>query len=478
MNYETVIGLEIHIQLSTDTKMFCGCPVLDFDAIPNTSTCPVCLGLPGALPVPNKKAIRYALMLAQALKCKINKNSIFARKNYFYPDLPKGYQITQDEIPIAEDGKLTIELEDGSTKDIRIMRIHLEEDAGKSFHTLGYTDYTLLDFNRCGVPLIEIVSQPDLSSSREAAIYVMTIRRLVTYMGICGGDMEKGNLRVDANVSVRPEGRKEFGNRTEIKNLNSFKFLQKALDYEVRRHIKILESGERVITETLLWDESESRTFSMRTKEEASDYRYFPEPDLLILNVSEQDIEDAKNMVRELPEERISRFERDYSLEHRIVLQLCSSKDISDYADEVLRNVNDTQTAANWLLTEIMGVLNERSWNISEFPVPPDYIAELLIMMENKKLSRPLAKKVFREMIENRKKPHQIVEEMGVKVIADENKLETIVDEVLAENADAVQKYIQGKTNVLGFLVGHVMKNTRGQADPKMVNQIILKKFE
>ena len=478
MKYETVIGLEIHIQLSTRTKMFCSCPVPPEDAIPNTYVCPVCLGMPGTLPVPNEEAVNYALMLAAALGCRVNRKSIFARKNYFYPDLPKGYQITQDEIPIAEEGKLTIETPDGGRKDIRIRRIHLEEDAGKSFHTMGFENYTLVDFNRCGVPLIEIVSYPDISSPEEAAAYVRAMRQLVTYLGICAGDMEKGNLRVDANVSVRPAGQTQLGKRTEIKNLNSFRFLQKALEYEVNRHIQILESGGEVVTETLLWNEREEKTYAMRTKEESSDYRYFPEPDLLPLIVSEEQIERAKSMVGELPAERIARFEREYSLEHDVAVQLCARKDISDYADEVLTSVEDKKGAANWILTELARILNERNWKISQFPVPPENLADLLKKLEKGKISRPIAKDLFRKMVDTKKTAEDLIKEMGIQVISDRASLESVVDQVIAENPDAVEKFKKGKTNIVGFFVGQVMKKTRGQADPKVVNQIVLEKLK
>ena len=457
--------------------MFCSCPVPPDDAVPNTYTCPVCLGMPGVLPTPNEEAVNYALMLAEALKCRINKKSIFARKNYFYPDLPKGYQITQDEIPIGEEGTLEIKTSSGK-KIVRIKRIHLEEDAGKSFHTMGFENYTLVDFNRCGVPLIEIVSYPDISSPEEAAEYVRTMRQLVTYLGICGGDMEKGNLRVDANVSVRPVGQKQLGNRTEIKNLNSFRFLQKALEYEVKRHIQILESGGKVVTETLLWNEREERTYPMRTKEESADYRYFPEPDLLPLVVSDEQIEAAKARVGELPAQRIERFEREYSLSADIVEQLCARKDFSDYADQVLKAVSDRRGAANWLLTELMRILNEKNWRITQFPVPAPDLADLLNRLEKGEISRPIAKDIFRKMVETQKSAGELIEEMGIEVISDESSLEAVVEEVIAENPDAVEKFKKGKTSIVGFFVGQVMKKTKGQADPKVVNKIVLEKLK
>ncbi len=477
MKYEAVIGLEIHIQLATRTKMFCPCPVPPDDAVPNTYTCPVCLGMPGALPVPNEEAVNFALMLAEALNCRVNKRSLFARKNYFYPDLPKGYQITQDEIPIGEEGFLMVQTADGQKK-IRIRRIHLEEDAGKSFHPMGFEEYTLVDFNRCGVPLIEIVSYPDMRSPEEAADYVRTMRQLVTYLGICHGDMEKGNLRVDANISVRPEGATELGRRTEIKNLNSFRFLQRALEYEIQRHIQILESGGEVVTETLLWNESEGRTYSMRNKEESSDYRYFPEPDLLPLVVTDEQIEKARSMVGELPAERMARFESAYGLPTDVVAQLCARKDFSDYADEVLSDVKDKRAAANWLLTELVRILNENNWRISQFPVSPKNLVELLKKLESGEISRPIAKDIFRRMVQTGKTAGELIEEMGVKVIADENALQSVVEQVLAENPDAVEKFRKGKTNIIGFIIGQVMKKTKGQADPKVVNQIVMRKLK
>ena len=477
MIYEAVIGLEIHIQLTTRTKMFCSCPVVGYDVPPNTAVCPVCLGMPGALPVPNKKAVHYALMLANALKCKINKRSIFARKNYFYPDLPKGYQITQDEIPIAEDGKLLLRLPDGAQKVVRIRRIHLEEDAAKSYH-IGTGEITLVDFNRCGVPLIEIVSEPDMRTPLEAATYVMKLRQLVTYLGICAGDMEKGNLRVDANVSVRKIGQTEFGTRTELKNLNSFRFLQKALQYEIERHIKLLEAGEKVEKQTLLWDERQSKTVLMRTKEESSDYRYFPEPDILELVVTDDQISNAEKDVGELPDERIERFMRSYNLSRELAESLCATKSFSDYADRVLEAVKDKKAASNWLLVEVMRIINEKNISADELKVSPEELAKLLNMLSYGEITRPIAKEVFKRMAESGDRVEEIISSMQVKVINDDSQIEKIVDEVLQENADAVRKYKAGKKGVFGFFMGQIMKKTRGQVDPKVVNKILLEKLE
>lgn len=474
-DYEIVIGLEIHIQLSTKTKMFCSCPVMGYDEIPNTATCPICLGYPGALPVPNKQAIDYATMLALALNCNINRKSIFARKNYFYPDLPKGYQITQDEIPFATNGQLEFELPDGSKKVCRIKRIHLEEDAGKSIHSpMGKT---LIDFNRCGVPLIEIVSEPDLNSPQEASAYVSTLRQLVIYLGICAGDMEKGHLRVDANISVRPSGEKTLGNRTELKNLNSFRFLQRALEFEINRHIEILGSGGKIQTETLLWDQKKGETRPMRTKEEASDYRYFPEPDLLPLVLTEEIIERARKNLPELPAQRIARFEKDYELEHTETIQLCADKEFSEWADIVLKNVSNKKLATNWLLTELFAILNDRKCSVGELPFGPVHFAQLVNMLDNKRLSGPLAKDILAKMTASGEEPEKIVKQLNIEVVSDTSVIEKIADEVIFENPDVVAKYKKGKMEALGFLVGQIMKKTKGRAEPKSVNEILKKKL-
>jgi len=474
--YEPTIGLEIHIQLNTETKMFCSCPIVGYDVEPNTDVCPVCMGLPGALPVPNKKAVHYSLMLANVLGCEINRKSVFARKNYFYPDLPKGYQITQDEVPVAEKGQLKFKLPNGEYKTVRINRIHMEEDAGKSYH-IGSGEISLIDFNRCGVPLIEIVSEPDMHSPAEAALYVKNIKQIVTYLGISSADMEKGNLRVDANVSVKRKDEIELGTRTELKNLNSFKFIQKAIEYEINRHINCIESGGFIVTQTLLWDEKENRTFPMRTKEELSDYRYFPEPDILCIYVNENEINHASESVGELPWQRISRFIRQYNISNEIAEKVCATKGFSDYADKVLKITSDKRITINWLLIEVLRVLNEEKISIDEFTIEPKNLAELLDMISSKKISNTIGKKVFREMIRTGEDSKSVLNRLEINFISDENELEKIIETIIAENLVSVNKYKSGKINVIGFFMGQVMKKTKGQADPRKAKDILIEKL-
>jgi len=506
MKYETVIGLEIHAQLLTKTKLFCRCST-EFGRTPNTLTCPVCLGLPGSLPVINKEAVKMAVKLALALKARINLKSLFSRKNYFYPDLPKGYQITQYHLPIAENGQLTIETS-GVKKVVRIERINLEEDAGKSIHE-GLPDSarkTYLDFNRCGVPLLEIVGHPDLRSAEEAVEFVQNLRTLVQYLEICDGNMEEGNLRCDANLSVRPEGSTVLGTKTEVKNLNSFRFLAKALDYEAKRQIELLERGEKIVQETRGWDSSENRTVPQRSKEEAHDYRYFPEPDLPPLVITEAWIKEIAAELPELPQEKVERFVSQYQLPDYDARVLTTSRALADYYEATARAAENPKQASNWIMREVLQYLKENDLTIDRFPIPPESLAELIRLVENQVITMTLAKeKVFPEMLKEAEKikaekmekeapkiavivtegigvsekiktkidPKEIIERLGLKPIADDQSLKNIIQEVLDNNPGPVQQYLEGKTQVLGFLLGQVMKASKGKAEPKKAQSLL-----
>lgn len=495
MKYETVIGLEIHAQLLTGTKLFCRCST-EFGQLPNSLTCPVCLGLPGSLPVINREAVRMAIKLALALKARINRRSIFSRKNYFYPDLPKGYQITQYHLPLAEDGHLVIEV-NGVKKAVGIERINLEEDAGKSLHE-GFIDSgekTYLDFNRCGVPLLEIVGRPDLRSAEEAVEFVQNLRLLLQYLEICDGNMEEGSLRCDANLSIRPVGSAEFGTKTEVKNLNSFRFLARALEYEASRQIAALERGEKIRQETRGWDASENRTVPQRSKEEAHDYRYFPEPDLPPLVISEDWIREIATNLPELPQEKIERFIRDYGLPVYDARILTTSRVLADYFENTARASGSPKQASNWIMREVLQYLKENNLEIENFPVPATSLAELIKLVENQVITMTIAKeKVFPEMLkkagladitiqplDSRMKaldPKIIIDELGLKKIADDRALEEMIDQVLARNPGPVKQYLEGKVQVLGFLLGQVMKASQGQADPKKVQSLLRQALE
>jgi len=473
MEYEPVIGLEVHIQLLTKTKIFCSCST-DFGASPNTHVCPVCLGMPGVLPVLNKQVVEYAIKLGIALNCKINKFSRFARKNYFYPDLPKGYQISQYELPILEGGFVEI-YTDGEFKKIALERIHMEEDAGKTIHK-GEGSY--VDLNRAGVPLLEMVSMPVMHTPQEAAEYLRSIRKIVRYLGICDGNMEEGSMRCDANISIRPKGETKLGTKAELKNMNSFKHVEKALEYEIERQITAMENGEKIVQETRLWDEKAGITRSMRSKEEAFEYRYFPDPDLVPLLIDDEWIENVKKDVPELPKERLERFMRDYSLKFDDANILTQEKQLADFFEEALNSSNNHKAVANWILSELLGYLNKDNKSVADTLIKPKDIGELVGLIDSNTISGKIAKTVFRDMYETGKSPKKIIDEKGLVQITDTKFIEELADKIIAANPKAVSQYKAGKKNTIGFFVGQIMKETKGKANPKIVNEILSKKLE
>ncbi len=469
MEYEAVIGLEIHVQMDTETKMFCPCRV-EFGAEPNTNVCPVCLGLPGSLPVINRRAVEFAVRASLALNCEVHRESVFARKNYFYPDLPKGYQISQYEKPVATGGWLDVELPGGERRRIRIRRLHIEEDAGKNIHE-GSRSY--VDLNRAGTPLMEIVTEPDIRSPEEARIFLETLRSVMRYTGVSRADMEKGQLRCDINVSVRPKGSDRLGTRTEIKNVNSFRFVQKALEYEIERQIKVLSEGGEVVQETRTFDPATGKTYTMRTKEEAEDYRYFPDPDLLPLVLEESWIEEIRNTMPELPHQRLERFLRDYRIGEYEARVLVQNKDLGDFFESAVREGGEPKSTANWLLNDLLGLLNEHQIPLEESPVTPRSLAELVKLINENVISTKIGKEVIREMVETGKEPSRIVEERGLRQITDESALREVVLRVLERFPAEVERYRSGEEKLIGFFVGQVMKETRGKANPRLVNQIL-----
>lgn len=475
MNYEVVIGLEVHCQLLTDTKIFCSCSAA-FGAETNENTCPVCLGMPGTLPVLNKNVVNYAIRAALATDCEINKESRFARKNYFYPDLPKGYQISQFELPIAEHGHLDLKLESGAEKRVGITRIHMEEDAGKSVHDAS-ADGTLVNLNRTGVPLIEIVSEPEMNSAEEAVAYLKKLRNIVMYLGICDGNMEEGSFRCDANISIKPVGRKELGTRAELKNMNSFRFVQKAIEYEVVRQENVLKGGGEVIQETRLWDSAKGVTQSMRGKEEAHDYRYFPDPDLLPLFIDEEWIESERANLPELPADRRRRFVDEHGLSEYDADLLTAEKETADYFEECTKLNADPKKASNWIMGELMKHLNEEGLDISSSSVTPAHLAGLLGLIDKNVISGKIAKSVFEDMYKTGKMPADIVKEKGLEQVSDTGAIEAIVDKVLEANPEQFEELKGGKDKLMGFFVGQVMKESKGKANPGMVNELIRKKM-
>jgi aspartyl-tRNA(Asn)/glutamyl-tRNA(Gln) amidotransferase subunit B len=474
MELEPIIGLEVHAQLKTKTKIFCGCST-SFGAPPNTLTCPVCLGMPGVLPVLNKKVVEYTLRMAVATHCSIDKESRFARKNYFYPDLPKGYQISQYELPIARNGHIEIET-NGKKKRIGITRIHMEEDAGKLGHDPD-RPLSVVDFNRTGVPLIEIVSEPDIKSPEEAGAYLRQLRSILRYINISDGNMEEGSFRCDANISLRKKRSDTFGTRTELKNLNSFKHVEKALYFEIRRQKDILLEGGQVIQETRLWDPDNNRSTSMRGKEDAHDYRYFPDPDLLPLVIDHDWIDAIKNTLPELPDDKKERFISEYRLTSADASFLTSSRERADYFESCANLFPNSKQVSNWIMGPLMGLLNAQGKSITESPISPFDLAELLKLIDKKVISGKIAKSVFDEMAQTRKPPKAIVKEKGWVQVTDEAVIKQVVDKVLESYPKEVKDYKNGKTKLLGFFVGQIMKETRGKANPKMVNDILKKRL-
>ncbi|MGB9755520.1 MAG: Asp-tRNA(Asn)/Glu-tRNA(Gln) amidotransferase subunit GatB [Desulfurella sp.] len=471
MQYETTIGLEVHIQLLTDSKIFCSCST-KFGSLPNENVCPICMGMPGVLPVLNEKVVEFAVKLGLSLNCKINKYSVMARKNYFYPDLPKNYQISQYELPILQDGFVEIEDEDGF-KEIPLERIHIEEDAGKTIHT---SNSSLVDYNRTGVPLLEIVSKPAMNTPSQAYQYLRSLRRIVRYLGICDGNMEEGSLRCDANVSIKPKGQIELGTKVEIKNMNSFKHVEKALEYEIERQIQAVENNQKIIQETRLFDERTFTTKSMRTKEEAYEYRYFPDPDLLPIVIDNKFIEPIKNDLVELPFDKMKRFIKQYSLKEDDVKTLIESKELADYFEQVAK-LSNPKSAISWVLTETLGYLNKENKDITQCKIKPVDLADLINLVENNDISGKIAKEVFSKMYESGSPPKTIIENENLTLIQDIGLLEKVLDEAIASNPKAVEQYKLGKKNTIGFFVGAVMKVTKGKADPKIINELIIKKL-
>ncbi len=471
MEYEAVIGLEVHAQLLTDSKIFCACSN-KFGDNPNENTCPVCTGQPGSLPVLNKKAVEYAVKAGLATNCEIALFSVFARKNYFYPDLPKGYQISQYELPLCKNGKIKIMI-NGEIKEIGITRIHMEEDAGKLVHEGSDPNSSYVDFNRTGTPLIEIVSEPDIRSPEEAVEYLKILRSTLMYLGICDGNMEEGSFRCDANISVRPKGEKKFGTKTELKNMNSFRNIYKALEYEIKRQISVLEDGGKVIQETRLWNPDKGITEPMRRKEEAHDYRYFPDPDLIPLKLEKKFVENIKKTLPELPFDKMMRFMKEYNLTKEEADTLTSTIEIANFYEECVKICDDPKSVCNWIKVELLGLLNAEGKDFKDTSLTPKHIGNLINLIKSGKISGKIAKSVFKEMYATNKMPEEIVKEKGLEQISDEGKLREIISEILKNNPKQVEQYKGGKTKVLGYFVGQVMKATKGQANPQLVNKIL-----
>ncbi len=474
MEYEPVMGLEVHAQLLTKTKIFCGCST-KFGAAPNSNTCPICLGMPGVLPVMNKKVVEYTIKMAVATHCRINRENNFARKNYFYPDLPKGYQISQYAYPLAEGGYVDVEI-NGGKKRIGITRIHMEEDAGKLIHDENHPS-SYVDLNRAGVPLIEIVSEPDMRSPEEGVGYLRRLHEILVYLEICDGNMEEGSFRCDANISLRPKGEEEFGIRTELKNMNSFRNVQRALEYEIKRQQYVLESGGEVMQETRLWDDSQGVTHPMRSKEEAHDYRYFPDPDLVPLVISEEWIEEVRKTIPELPLRKRGRFVKEYDIPPYDAGVLTASRDLADFYEEAVKHSGKPKIASNWIMGDILGHLKDDKKDIKDSPVTPEALAKMINLIEDGTISGKIAKEVFEEMWKTGKQPKEIIEEKGLVQITDTGALETAIGEILKANPAQLEQYKQGKEKVFGYFVGQVMKVTKGKANPKLVNEILRKKL-
>ena len=477
MKYETVIGLEVHVQIKTKTKIFCSCST-EFGSPPNENTCPICLGMPGVLPVLNKRFLESSMRACLATHCTIEPMNRFARKNYFYPDLPKGYQISQFELPLGTNGYININV-DGTKKRIGLTRIHMEEDAGKLIHgeNSGRPGKSYVDFNRTGVPLCEVVSEPDMRSAEEARAYLNELKSILEYTGVSDCNMEEGSLRCDANVSIRPVGQKEFGTRAELKNLNSFKFIQKAIEYEVDRQTKLLDQGDTVKQETRLYDADRNETFPMRSKEEAHDYRYFPDPDLVPIMIDEAWVEELRKTIPELPEQKRERFVKSYKIPEYDAGVLTSSKPLADYFEQCTALFPQPKTISNWMMGDLLRELKKDGRNIVDCPVSPSALVDLLKLIESGTISGNIAKGIFEEMYQTQKSAGSIVEEKGLKQITDSSAIEKIVAEVLQANPSQIEEFKGGKEKVLGFLVGQVMKASKGKANPAMVNKLLKKKM-
>jgi aspartyl-tRNA(Asn)/glutamyl-tRNA(Gln) amidotransferase subunit B len=478
MDYEAVIGLEIHAQLLTESKIFCGCST-EFGAEPNAHTCPVCTGLPGVLPVLNRKVVEFAVRAALSLGGAISERSVFARKNYFYPDLPKGYQISQYDQPLSLGGTVDVEVQ-GQTRRVGITRVHLEEDAGKLVYTgtMGSADAGFVDLNRAGVPLIEIVSEPDIRSPEEAGVFLRKLRNILRYLGVCDGNMEQGSLRCDANVSVRPRGATELGVKTELKNMNSFRFVEHALAYEIQRQIDVLDDGGKVVQETRLWDEAKNATMSMRGKEEAHDYRYFPDPDLVPVEVDAFWVDEIRGTLPELPGPKEDRFVNDYGLPREDARILTDTVQLADYFEQAVVRFPQPRKVANWILTELLRERKRDDADADPYAVTPENLAGMLALIEEGEISGKIGKQVLQQMIRTGKDPQTVVKEKGLVQIQDTSELDRVIDEVLTAHPAEVEAFRGGKQKVIGFLMGQVMKQTRGKANPQLAQEIMRRKLK
>jgi len=475
MEYEIVIGLEVHAELSTKSKIFCSCTA-EFGGEPNTHCCPICTGMPGVLPVLNESVVEYAVKAGLATNCTISKFSKQDRKNYFYPDLPKAYQISQFDLPLCVGGHIDIEVDDAE-KRIGITRIHIEEDAGKLMHDEWDTG-SLVDYNRCGVPLIEIVSEPDMRSAEEVRAYLETLKSILQYIDVSDCKMQEGSLRADVNLSVRPKGQKEFGTRTEMKNLNSFKAIIRAIEGETKRQINELESGGCIVQETRRWDDEKGMSYAMRSKEEAHDYRYFPEPDLVPIALDSVWIEKIRASLPELPEARKKRYVEEYGLPEYDAGILTASKVLADFFEEAVAKSRNAKAVSNWIMGDLMRILKERDMEVDDIPFPAEYLAKLISLIDKGTISGTIGKKVFVKMFESQKDPETIVKEEGLEVVSDESALGTIVKNIIERNPKSVEDYKSGKGKAIGFLVGQVMKETKGKADPQTVNQLLKEELD
>ncbi|MDX1977497.1 MAG: Asp-tRNA(Asn)/Glu-tRNA(Gln) amidotransferase subunit GatB [Pseudanabaenaceae cyanobacterium bins.68] len=482
-DYEAVIGLEVHCQLSTTTKIFCGCST-EFGAVPNTHVCPVCLGMPGVLPVLNQNVLEFAVKAGLALNCQIAPHSKFDRKQYFYPDLPKNYQISQYDLPIAEHGHLEIVLEDGSTKTIGITRMHMEEDAGKLVHAgsdrLSGSSHSLVDYNRAGVPLCEIVSEPDLRSGYEAAAYMQELRRIVRYLGVCDGNMQEGSMRCDVNISIRPHGTPKFGTKVEIKNMNSFNAIQRAIDYEIDRQVEAIATGEPIVQETRLWEENSQRTISMRKKEGSSDYRYFPEPDLVAIELSTQTIDHYRTALPELPKVKRDRYHTQYGFSPYEANLLADDRQVAEYFEAVIDQAIDPKLAFNWIMGDITAYLNDQKLKINQLPLTPKLLAELLQLINSGTITGKIAKEILPGLLSQGLGEHPsiqaLIQAQNLTVLAGE-QLEQLIEQVIADHPKEVEQYRGGKTKLMGFFVGQIMKRSQGRAEPQATNQLLQTKL-